>query len=85
MTLHIFFFFFFFFFLHISGIDEFSVVAGPIEDVAVRRGFSIIGSGVEDQISDITILNFLLHIPVARCLNHSRKENLYFWLIITGR
>ena len=51
-------------------------------DIAVRRGFSLIGSGVEDQISEITLFKFLLHIPVTRCLNHSRKENFCFWLII---
>ena len=45
--------------------------------------FSLIGSGVEDQISEIIIFKLLLHIPVALCLSHSRKENLCFWL--TGR
>ena len=47
-------------------------------DIAVRRGFSLLGSGVEDQISEITTYKFLLHIPVAE-RNPSRKENLCFW------
>ena len=51
-------------------------------DIAVRRGFSLIGLGVEDQISEIMILKFILHIPVARCLNHSRKENFCFILLV---
>ena len=31
-----------------------------------------IGSGVEDQISENTILPFLLHTQIARCLTHSK-------------
>ena len=55
------------------------------EDIAVRRGFSLLGPSVEDPISKIIMFNSLLHIPVAWCLNHSRKENLCFWLIIIMR
>ena len=54
-------------------------------DTAERRGVSLTGSSVEDQISEIIIFKFLLHIPVARCLNHSRKKNFCFWLVITFR
>ena len=50
------------------------------EDNAVRRGFSLIGSAVDDQIFEIIIFIFLLHIPAARYLNHSRTENLYLLL-----
>ena len=46
-----------------------------IGDIAVRLGFSLSGSVVEDQISEITILKFLIHVPAARCLNHSREKN----------
>ena len=35
-------------------------------DIAVRRGFSLIGSCVEDQISEISIFKFLLHFPLDR-------------------
>ena len=42
--------------------------------IAVRRGFSLIGSCVEDLISEITMFIFLLHIPVVRWLNHNRTE-----------
>ena len=44
------------------------------EDIIIRRGFPLIILGAEDQISEITILKIVLHFPVARCLNHSRKE-----------
>ena len=46
------------------------------QGVCHRKGHiaSLIGSGVEDQISEITIFKFLLHIPVAGYLNHSRKN-----------
>ena len=54
-------------------------------NIAVRWVFSLIGSGVEEQISEITIFKYLLHIPVARCLIHSRRENVCFWLIISRR
>ena len=30
-------------------------------NIVVRRGFSLIGSGVEDQISEITIFNFITY------------------------
>ena len=44
-------------------------------DILVRRGVSVIGSGVEDQISEIIIFTFLLHIPIARYMKLNRKEN----------
>ena len=49
------------------------------------KNFYPIGSDVEDQISEITVFKFLLRITEAWCLNHSKKENLCFWLIIMGR
>ena len=54
-------------------------------DIAIRRGFSLITSGNEGQISEITIFKSLLDIPVLRCLNNKGKENLCSWLLITGR
>ena len=52
----------------------------PEEDIAVRQGFSLIGSGVEDQISEITIFKFLLHIPGALCLNHFKQKGKFMLL-----
>ena len=43
----------------------------------------MIGSGVEDQFSEITTFIVLLQISEARCFNHHRKENFCFLLIIT--
>ena len=47
------------------------------EDNAVRRGFSLIGSGVEDQISEIKIFKVLLHIPVADVLIISERKSCF--------
>ena len=53
-------------------------------DVAVRRRFSLIGSGFEDQISEITIFKYVFHITEARYLNHNRKENYAFGCLLRG-
>ena len=53
-------------------------------DIAERRGFSIRGSGVEDQISEITIFKLLLYILLAGRLNHSIDSCFRFIITITG-
>ena len=81
MTFFFFFFFFFvlfcFFFFFFCFVFFFKKIGFDISckrDIAVCRGFSLTVSGVEDQISEITTLEFLLHLSAARCMNQSRKE-----------
>ena len=40
-----------------NGVGEINLI-NPKEVLQKRRGFPLIGSGVEDQISEITIFNF---------------------------
>ena len=51
-----------------------------VKEILQEGEGSLTGSSVEDQISEIIIFTFLLHIQVARCLHHSRKGFFFFLL-----
>ena len=53
---------------------RFSAPQSDKEDIVLRQVVFLTGSGVEDQISEITIFIFYYLIRVAQCLNRSKRK-----------